>query len=190
MSVFLSDFGLKVSQCISQIVFTFPFNKAKTVSVFFNSSDEVWRSWCHCWSRICKLGPAFILYSNPIKQKQNPPLFLPNSQLSHLPILFFLNSTSELLTSPQLYLNFPTVSWADPPDHPVSALTHGFILHNCNGLCEMTWVEWGWSARLSWPKCFSFSFVFYVCVPWTVSLLLRRISWIFLKRIKVKKYIV
>lgn len=59
----------------------------------------------------------------------------------------------------------------------------------------MTWFKWGCGARLSRPKCFLFLFlfyvlfcffVFYVCLPQTVSPLLRRISWIFLKWIKKK----
>lgn len=50
--------------------------------------------------------------------------------------------------------------------HPASAWIDGFILHNRNGLCEMTWFEWGCGAGLSRPKCLfsSFLFVFYVCV--------------------------
>lgn len=49
------------------------------------------------------------------------------------------------------------------PYHPTSAWSHGFILHNRNGLCEMTWVEWGCGARLSRPKCFFF-FLFLFCI--------------------------
>lgn len=101
----------------------------------------------------------------------------------------FLTSCFHL---PHWYLN-SLISWANP-SHPASAWIHGFILHNCNGLCEMTWFKWGCGARLSRPKCFLFLFfvlrfvlffVFYVCVPQTVSPLLRRISWIFLKWIKM-----
>lgn len=121
---------------------------------------------------------------------ENILILIQHSQFPHSAISLTwttcLNCFLTCFHSPQWYLN-SLIYHEHTPDHPTSAWIHGFILHNRNGLCEMTWVEWGCGARLSWPKCFFF-FVFYVCVPRTVSPLLRRISWIFLKRIKMKKY--
>lgn len=96
--------------------------------------------------------------------------------------------------SPKLHLLYiPWIYHEHIPEYPTSAWIHGFILHNCNGLCEMTWVEWACGASLSWPKCFFFNLGFVFCISWvyprTICPPWRKISWIFLKWIK-KNYIV
>lgn len=93
---------------------------------------------------------------------------------THRSVLFGLTSAEPELWRPE--------RTADPP---AIAEIHGFILHICNCLCEMTW---GRGTRLSWPKRFLF-FFYILCVrkSQTVSLLLRRTSCIFFKQRKVKK---
>lgn len=59
--------------------------------------------------------------------------------------------------SPQCVILHQT-AWTPLRIKPTSAWIHGFILHNGNGLCEMTWWRGFWR-EVRWPKRF-----LYLCV--------------------------
>lgn len=132
-------------------------------SVFLSSSDQVWWLW---YNRLIYWDQLVLSYhSNLMNIKNSVVVSVPTFTDSDipqprpwvrpvfLPVSIHLSGT----WTPWLYHEHTL-------DHPANAWIHGFILHNCNGLCEMTWVVWGCGARLSWPKCFLFFLLYFMCV--------------------------
>lgn len=153
----------------SQTVKLFILNEIKTKTTkAISFPKQQWSSLVTVVQQVDLLGPAgfkllfkphehkeliLVVISVPTSTDSDIPQPRPWVRPVFLPVSIHLSGT----WTPWLYHEHT-------PDHPANAWIHGFILHNCNGLCEMTWVVRGCGARLSWPKCFLFFLLYFMCV--------------------------